>query len=302
MRKIKSLIKKIIPESVLDKLVWFFSQQKLLDARKRFELAGNEPAWLGWDELETLQKRYPFRITPDYDSETRYQRAETLAKDILKLADSKSRNINKFLELGCQEGYVCLALNRLGKDATGIDIDFGQFSDEVKQAGVGIHNMSASKLDFSDGSFDFVFSHASFEHFDDPESALKEAVRVVRKGGFIYLYFGPLYMSPLGLHAYGSITVPYCQMLFPLDMIIKFCVEHDLRHKKFIYVNGWPYESYMNLFDSYSDILTKVRYTEKRTTLGLELIARYPSCFKSKTKYFDDMLVDSIDVLFRKTG
>jgi SAM-dependent methyltransferase len=41
----------------------------------------------------------------------------------------------------------------------------------------------ASALPFADGSFDFVFSNAVFEHFYDPAAALGEVRRVLRPGG-----------------------------------------------------------------------------------------------------------------------
>ena len=79
--------------------------------------------------------------------------------------------------------------------------------------------MDAANMQFEDETFDFVFSYDAFEHFASPENVLLEAIRVVRKRGYIYLEFGPLYYSPYGEHAYRSITVPYCQFLFPLPRL-----------------------------------------------------------------------------------
>jgi len=45
------------------------------------------------------------------------------------------------------------------------------------------HPIDASKLPFEDGIFDVVISNAAFEHFLEPEAAVREASRVLAPGG-----------------------------------------------------------------------------------------------------------------------
>ena len=122
--------------------------------------------------------------------------------------------------------------------------------------------MDAANLEFANESFDFVFSFDAFEHFKEPESVLKEAVRVLRKGGYIYLFFGPLYMSPMGLHAYRSITVPYCQFFFPKELLEEYADTNGLDAINFSQINYWALEDYRNLWKKYSNILEIIRYHE----------------------------------------
>ena len=82
--------------------------------------------------------------------------------------------------------------------------------------------MDAADLKFENECFDVVLSYDGFEHFDEPELVLQEAIRVVKQGGYIYLFFGPLFMSPMGLHIYNTISVPYCQFLFSKEMLKDF--------------------------------------------------------------------------------
>jgi len=156
-------------------------------------------------------------------------------------------------------------------------------------------------MQFEDETFDFVFSYDAFEHFAAPENVLREAIRVVRKRGYIYLEFGPLYYSPYGEHAYRSITVPYCQFLFQKKLLNDFATQHELEPIDFSHVNGWSLASYRKLWHRYSQILKRIHYAEKLNLSHLDLIRAYPSCFKSKSGNFDNFIVASITVLFQKT-
>jgi ubiquinone/menaquinone biosynthesis C-methylase UbiE len=157
-------------------------------------------------------------------------------------------------------------------------------------------------MEFEDESFDFVFSYDAFEHVSSPDAVLKEAIRVVKKGGYIYFDFGPLYYSPFGEHAYASITVPYCQFLFPRDMLNDFAAAKGLQLIDFNHVNGWSLEQYRALWQKYSNQIRQVRNYESIELAHLDLIKKYPSCFKSKSACFDNFIVDHIRILFQKSG
>ena len=107
-------------------------------------------------------------------------------------------------------------------------------------------------------------------------------------------------MSQYGLHAYRSITVPYCQFLFPKERLQEFVKEKKLNAIDFAQVNGWLLEEYHELFNQYSYRLKKIRYFEILDVSQIDLIMKYPSCFKSKTNYFDNLIVSSIVALFKK--
>lgn len=305
---LKIIIKKIVPEIVIFNLsTIIFSiicRWKTRKARELFENAEAEPAWLTRDLLEDLQVKYPL---PDknyygYDQESLNIRGQERSNSILDIINKSLKGSNNFLELGCNDGMVLYWLKRNGHSATGIDIRSEGFDKRAIEAGVQLIGMDAAQLQFEDNSFDFVFSFAAFEHFADPESVLKETLRVVKKGGFIYLNFGPLYMSSAGLHAYYSITAPYCQHLFPKEMLLDFVSEKGLEYVDFNYVNSWKISDYRNLWSKYSLKLEKIRYCEQFDLRHLDLIMKHTSCFRNKTNLFDNLIVSGIDVLFRKTS
>lgn len=61
------------------------------------------------------------------------------------------------------------------------------------------HRMDAEDLQFPDNSFDGVFSFAVFEHIADPQKAMREVCRVLKKGGAAYIVL-ELFTSIAGAH------------------------------------------------------------------------------------------------------
>jgi len=288
------IISKLVPQKLL---LYKFS---IIKAKKIFEKAPEESIWLEREILDSLQEKYPYPPEYGYDPQSLVNRGTKRARKILKLLRTDKELINTFLELGCCDGMVSCALQRMGKITTAIDKRSTGLDERAVNEGVKFLQMDATKLQFEDESFDFVFSFDTFEHLTEPELVLKEAIRVVKKGGYIFIEFGPLYMSPMGLHAYRSITVPYCQFLFPKELLIDFVMVEGLQPIDFDQINEWSLEDYRKLWKQHSHQLKKVRYHEKLDTSHVDLITKYPSCFKNRTKYFDNLIVQSIEVLFKK--
>jgi len=266
-------------------------------AQKNFDSATSEPKWLELEDLERLQGDYSYPPKHDYSKDILVERGEERANLLLDLLPGTT--LNSFLELGCGDGMVSYSLMKKGKEATAIDRRDTRFDPRAEEAGI-VKSMEVDNLEFDDDSLDVVFSFSAFEHFPDPNKALAEMYRVTKPGGYIYIDFGPLYMSPLGLHAYRSITVPYCQHLFEQKTIVDFLKKNDKPILDFSYCNGWSYVKYKKLWDSFAGRLEKEYYKEILNHKYLELVNEYPSCFKSKTDEFDDLTCSYIKVLFKK--
>ncbi|WP_353198464.1 class I SAM-dependent methyltransferase [Sandarakinorhabdus sp.] len=71
----------------------------------------------------------------------------------------------------------------------------------------------AQNLMFRDDWFDIVFSLNAFEHISDPALALREAVRVTRPGGMLYLRFDPVWTADSGCHFLHRIGAPWAHLL-----------------------------------------------------------------------------------------
>lgn len=302
--RLRPLAKKVLPQAVVDALrsqaLNLPHAAERIRAQRAFSAATNAPPYLGVDVLETLQNKYSPPPEYGWDERAVEVRGMQRAARILRLPGA--RLADSFLELGCWDGMVCSGLCLEGKSATAIDSRDDGFDARASRAGARLLRMDAAQLDFADECFDFVYSYDAFEHFASPEAVLREAIRVVKAGGFIYLDFGPLYYSAMGEHAYNSITVPYCQHLFPRQMLNDFATHRGLKPIRPGRVNGWALESYRQLWDKYDYILKKVRYRERLDLSHVDLIRMFPSCFKSKSQHFDGFVVASISALFRKSS
>ncbi len=295
---LKKVVKAIVPSSALRSTRRMILNIETALAERAFNSAVSTPEYLERAVLDRLQEQYPFRADYGYDPESTRERGESRVSALLGLTGAKESVT--FLELGCWDGMVSCALQNTGKITTAIDARTEGFDARAKDTGVKMQMMDVEALGFEDESFDFVFSFDAFEHFQRPEVALAEAIRVVKKGGYIFLNFGPLYHSAFGEHAYNTITVPYCQFLFTDEMINELAVENGLDEINSSHVNRYPLGKYRDMWDEFSDRLERIEYLESFDKWNVDLIRKYPSCFRSKTEDFDELLVSSIDVLFRR--
>jgi SAM-dependent methyltransferase len=90
--------------------------------------------------------------------------------------------IRRLLVVGCGSGVEAATLAReLGTQVVGIDLR-GSF-DPAATATAELRQGDATRLEFADGAFDFVYSYHVLEHIPDYAKALAEMQRVLAKGG-----------------------------------------------------------------------------------------------------------------------
>ena len=104
----------------------------------------------------------------------------------------------KILDLGCGNGISSRLLNQADYDVVGTDISplFLEEARNWENPKLRYQVCDVLELPFDNDSFDVICSNELIEHLPDVEAALKEMVRIVRKGGKIVLS-GPNLCSPL---------------------------------------------------------------------------------------------------------
>lgn len=131
-----------------------------------------------------MTKKEEFSFDKIADSYAKYREIHPgVLKSLLTRIDRDS----KVLEIGCGTGNYIIALKFL-KDcqAWGIDISEEMLSIARKRAmNINFKMQDATKLDFLNEFFDFVFSINVIHHIKDHKRYYKEAYRVLKYGGVI---------------------------------------------------------------------------------------------------------------------
>jgi len=97
-----------------------------------------------------------------------------------------------------------------------------------------------------------------------------------------------------------SITVPFCHALFDRPALESYVAERDLAPIPFDTLNGWHVGQFRDLWRRHAASLEPEVYREIPSLHGIDLVAQHPSCFRSKTDDFDDLLVANIEARFRR--
>ena len=141
------------------------------------------------------------------------------AKLIRYLERAGLQQFGRVLDDGCGGGGMCVSVAEEADHVVGLDLS-ARFADAgTKLASEkGLDNVvfvhaDGRRLPFANGTFDTILSHAVIEHVADYSAYLREARRVLRRGGRLYLHTAP-YLSMPGVH------LPRLQVPVPLHLLI----------------------------------------------------------------------------------
>jgi SAM-dependent methyltransferase len=95
----------------------------------------------------------------------------------------------RFLDIGCGTGNYTIALHGRGLDFTGIEPS-DEMLDIARQRFPGLPWMKgvAEALPFGDAAFDGILASLTLHHWQDMGAGLKEAGRVLQKGGRMVMF------------------------------------------------------------------------------------------------------------------
>lgn len=146
-----------------------------------------------WEKRDETYYIHWTRTDPKTQIQLAFRKHWELLRKIIKKFGIKGKHC---LEVGCGRGTISSYLSDMGYDCTLLDISF-----EVLQNAKKIYKNFKLKgkfvrgdvlfLPFFVNKFDIVFSIGLLEHFKNPNSVIKEQLRVLKKHGLFCAYVVP---------------------------------------------------------------------------------------------------------------
>lgn len=134
-------------------------------------------------EIHPLIKSKWNKLEAYTNNPNQYRRAVQMLLDIVEF----KKDI-KILDVGCGVGRTIIEMAYLGANCTGLDAAkdsirlINTVRDVYKLNVTGVYG-DACNLPFDNETFDVVMSNEFFEHVTDIDLAMKEQIRVLKKGG-----------------------------------------------------------------------------------------------------------------------
>ena len=95
------------------------------------------------------------------------------------------------LDIGCGAGFLTNYLAKQGYRVSGIDLSTSSLQEARRRdetGSVSYHSGNATSLPFADQSFDVVTAMDLLEHVEQPDQVIREAARVLKKGGLFFFH------------------------------------------------------------------------------------------------------------------
>lgn len=106
----------------------------------------------------------------------------------------------RILDVGCGLGMYTSKLHALGARVFGIDVQTWRLEEAQRRTNLTTFVLAFSEaLPFPDDSFDAVLLHEVVEHVNDDVQTIREAHRVIKRGGCIII-FAPNRLYPFETH------------------------------------------------------------------------------------------------------
>jgi SAM-dependent methyltransferase len=250
--------------------------------------------------FNSLQKEFPSRPEYKYDPYSTWRRGVERAINLFEFVEL-CQGQKSILEVTCGDGMAGFILYSYNHYVTLNDIE--DWRDYRAKKIPFVQSDICQSLNIDSNSFDLVCSYNGFEHLEDPTGALDEVIRVCKKGGLIYLEFGPLYASPWGMHVYRTVKMPYPQFLFSESFLKNKLDElgiYDLGLKRSDLqpLNKWRLNQFIQLWRNCDcDIVKSSLLTDVSC---LELIRRFPEAFYNRDLTYEDVTTQAIIITLKK--
>jgi ubiquinone/menaquinone biosynthesis C-methylase UbiE len=270
---------------------------------------------------------YRAAVTPKPDwSEADYvAAAEKKRRRLRRLSESFQRVASlpdgaRVLDVGCGDGANCvlLARERWVALAAGIDLQLPACGVDERgeqarrlirrlggESGVCLLQMDGTRMGFASEGFDVAMSRSAMEHIKPVGQVLAEMVRVVRRGGLIYLGIDPFFWVR-GCHKRGVVDVPWAHARLTLDEYQRLVTELEgedaaaKRRQRLETLNRFTAATWRETVSALPcDVLD---WKETTSEIGQRLLEQFPEVEETLLPGVEttDLLTERIEVWLRK--
>lgn len=153
--------------------------------------------------------------------------AETIKYYLAFASEDEMFSGKTIVDIGCGAGGKSLYYaSRGAKEVIGVDIlEKYRAESEALASELGMADRfrfvcaDAAHLPFADGSVNTVIMNDAMEHVGNPEAVLAEIMRILSKGGRLYVNFPPV-NHPFGYHLSDLIYIPWVHLFFSEDTLV----------------------------------------------------------------------------------
>lgn len=107
--------------------------------------------------------------------------------DYLRFMTLKNETVGKLLDVGCGGGRLLNRMKKRGWEVEGIDFDAHATEKVTARYGIKTHVGDITQCDLTGNSFDVICMSQTIEHLYDPNSTLRECLRILKPGGFLVM-------------------------------------------------------------------------------------------------------------------
>jgi len=157
-------------------------------------------------ELSALLAESYNKIEPHYRTEN-----VILMSDKLKELKTRTKG-SSLLDMGCGTGFVIDIAKHYFENVYGIDISWEMLEKVNKNSELGfvkLVNCSIDDTSFHDDSIDVCIAYSVLHHLYDITSTVREAYRVLRRGGIFYSALDPNFYFYSVVKQFNSMNVKY---------------------------------------------------------------------------------------------
>ncbi|HEX6977539.1 MAG TPA: class I SAM-dependent methyltransferase [Patescibacteria group bacterium] len=177
------------------------------------------------------------------------------------------------LDVGCGEGIDDIRFSKFAKKVVGIDIEEFPSWKTFQSNKIVFKKANAEKLPFKSNTFDIVFSKDMLHHTPNPQKALREIKRIVKKNGVVIILEGNRYNPISFIH----MTKLKGHEHFPQKLFRKMILGNFLNAKFYTFESHFiPFfgSIFLSLIFKFEDTFEKIPFVSSIHSYNIAVIKK----------------------------